>query len=149
MTTPESITVSLEMAKKLKASGWPQKDYFLCSCCCFAQVEFIEPEPDTGWWRCSECWLEDDGISCPTADEILRRLPGIILTMESPCVLEAHFYPTLAPPHVTVGYMAAGLNETGWRTWKGKMLCEEADTLANAAAAMTCYLADNNLLPPL
>lgn len=128
--TPESITVSLEWAKKLKEVGYPQGE------CTF-------------WWQNSYCPIENayvdnvvpfetrknefgvKYIAAPTAEQILRRLP---------CVPSD--FPLTIARYSTGGYYIDYSPENS-----DKQQVIEADTLANAAAAMYCYLAENNLLP--
>lgn len=72
-----------------------------------------------------ESFPEDDHIAAPTAEEILRRLPSAVIS----------FLPFEKSPWMVM------VNEAGHD------VCET--TLANAAAACYCYLAENKLLPPL
>lgn len=77
-------------------------------------------------------------VSCaaPTAEEILRRLPGRIDANGMTGILK------IKVPYATwfiVGY--TGHHE------EGSTLVTSPPNLANAAAAMYCYLAENGLLP--
>jgi hypothetical protein len=66
--TPESITVGLEWAKKLKEAGWPQDQ---------SQFHWLRrgDQWDVSFWREGGRLGFDEGIASPTAEEILRRLP--------------------------------------------------------------------------
>lgn len=142
MNNPESIVVSLEMAKRLKEAGFPQDE----------EMEF--------WWMFEEAEDPDDQWAClgqdsdyffnrktdfaaPTAEEILRRLPAEFKE-------EPKWKDGIGETWKLGMYK---LRESFW--WVGygypDMLrtkhTETAKTLANAAAAMYCYLAENSLLP--
>jgi hypothetical protein len=137
MATPESITVSLDWAKELREAGWPQQESSL-----YTWVQKGKDEED---W--SESFLELSSIcwrlvrvdtfhpdflcAAPTAEEILRRLPPLIINSNVPY----HLDPTKKL------YMVSYDDEN----LTGKV--EHGDSLANAAAATYCYLAECNLLP--
>lgn len=135
-TTPPTITVSLDWAKKLREAGWPRLGSIF-------------------WWRCytskgmdSETWVLEtidrywphaDGrrytysepLAAPTAEEILRRLPKFIT--EDGMVHRRHVHWDYGDNRVEYG--------------RNHVYCADAESLANAAAAMYCYLAEQNLLP--
>lgn len=137
---PESIVVSLEMAKKLKEAGWRQSSNGIGN---FGSPTLIEDltrgdgglsgryfkwcqRPD-GEIYLGTMWDNYANIAdAPTAEEILRRLPSWEAFMNQ--------------GHYGVRCKVTGLKE-GDR--KGFI----ADTLANAAAAMFCHLSKHNLLP--
>jgi len=157
---PSSIVTSLELSKKLKEAGWPQ-EYDDDSC--------TLPHPDHGTYFCWEneerpctsfacnCgkthgkWKvnkrEDNNFNpffaAPTVEEVLRKLPPTMLRKNGN-TYSLHF-------------QRKNLFEDGWevsyyRVKDGMELAPAtlpafADTLANAAAAMFCYLAEHNLLP--
>lgn len=148
MSKPESIAVSLEMAKKLKAAGWPQED---------SVFHWQWHEDDGEWpsfsapseWSCyqMEASLDDyddgDCFAAPSAEEILRRLPEKFTHGEPYCLYAAITFR---------GHTLGNGWYVGYRNFaEGKAHPEidgqDADTLANAMAKMYCYLADNKLLP--
>lgn len=152
MTQPDDITVSLEMARKLKEAGWPQYDngaagffwlypHYIVP---FFDDEYHPKERDWSlkYWesgmphhKCIE--IDHPGfLRAPSAEEILRRLPRRLA-----------FDGELEGKWICVNSDA---DRKGWKI--GYLDCRqvpviEDDTLANAAAAMWCYLAENGLLP--
>lgn len=131
MTSPQSIVVSLEWAKKLKESGWPHGGYFAWYIYPDLPPDQREPgvpEPheevekhhDKGWK------VKLEHYRAPTAEEILRRLPPIINKTR---VLE------IMPSHPDEWRIEYGSSHTLWEK-----------TLANAAASMYVHLSENNLL---
>lgn len=125
-----NITVSLEKAKNLKEAGWMEPTEFV------GHIEEVNIDGDCdfiithrgakGVWRNkgeSELWF-------PTAEEILRELPQIISDK----------------------YMTIFKDGDSWLVEYNTIpqspdsFYKDADTLANAAASMYCYLSDNNLL---
>lgn len=146
MNTPESLVTSLHWSKELQKAGWPQGQSIIVhsttsdgysnhSC----HVRLDPGHPNFG----SPFYLE---WAAPTAEEILRRLPHEIEQTKSDddsSVLQCG--PT---PNGKLG--------RDWHVWywdfgygdiPDRKLLYTADTLANAAAAMYCYLAENGLLP--
>ncbi len=156
---PESITVSLEMAKKLQESGW------MANPTIFSWGKTMEGEwtilkPGTEWFLTGfEHYCEGimegkpielkDHLAAPTAEEILRELP--------PHRIDAKKNGDV------VGYdlyckqcFGVDAMEGRWKVWYFRFRdgCElaplgmpqYADTLANAAAEMWIYLKENNLL---
>jgi len=129
MTTPESITVSLEYAKKLKEAGWPQEAVWYwpvhyVNGHIFALATETHPRSENNAL---------DYFAAPTAEEILQRLPEYVGTQ---------FWSIIAEGHVRDGRKVMGYTiyyPTKHEEW--------SDTLANAAAAMYCHLAENGLLP--
>ncbi|CAN5475199.1 hypothetical protein BH11PLA2_BH11PLA2_29810 [soil metagenome] len=131
MTTPESITVSLDWAKKLKDAGWPQEN----------GLHYWH-----GWEGDKNTFLRaTDGrvgtinafhqmFAAPTAEEILRRLPEYLTDGE------LRYYLNLFPAWV-IRYSYPD-DEMG-----SIIKCHNRDSsLANAAAAMWCNLAEQKLL---
>jgi hypothetical protein len=141
----ESIVTSLEWSKKLKEAGFPQEAwahyrknnptdrdddaYFFFG---FGD-EFERPKPQ---------WEFDDWIAAPTAEEILRRLPKKIVQVPKFSYGDPEVLMLTANMTTNdlwyVRYLSSKLQQYG----------EADESLANAAAAMYCYLAENNLLPP-
>lgn len=137
-----AITVSLEWAKKLKEAGleqgitignWrPSTNDF------YRKQQQYEIHFTSGSYR------NEKSFDAPTAEEILRRLPEAI---KYP-VRNAIEYELFIRPF-------DDLDERHWEVIYAKdidnvdntPLHETTGTLANAAAAMYCYLADNKLLP--
>ena len=121
MNNSEQITVSLEVAKKLKAEGWPHKNHYFYydtskELADHEEVLIIIPEP-------SEYY---GGLAAPTVEEILKVLPSSI-----------QVYRTRARENGwTCAYAVQGI------LLKGK---SGADVTAN----MWLHLKANNLLPPI
>ncbi len=129
MTTPESITVSLDMARKLKNAGWLQSE---------SHFIFIHSDADTKLWSRWNTGGEPRGgyidgsmsWAAPTAEEILRRLPAEV--DDESLYVSSQRYNGLWVVYYGV---------------HGERHQHLDDTLANAAAAMYCYLAEQKLLP--
>ena len=144
MTTPEQITVSLEVAKRLKAEGWGQD----VSSHHWTYWEDTEDEEVNEWilWAgvTFETYVAEfdpvkelkDHLAAPTAEEILRGLPkkmdGAYLPMWLQILPDGDEW--------KVEYACHPELIDRMEVWK------EADTLANAAAEMWIYLSTNNLL---
>lgn len=132
-SAPESICVSLEWAKKLKEASWPQDSLW------FWVHHYIPNENRGMTWEIFER-DEDDRVNehcaAPTAEEILRRLPSKIEKAKAVSVLEIQ---SLHTGGFAVYYANVHDKEISIRPCDG--------SLANAAAAMYCYLSENNLLP--
>jgi hypothetical protein len=129
MTTPETITVSLDWAKKLKEAGWPQVESFFEWRTPIRQKTrlHVRTERDIGM-----------GIAAPTAEEILAKLPVFVRKGNRSYRLELAKY---LNPAFRVNYQKEGANNslTGADiTYK---------SLANAAAKVYCHLAEQKLLP--
>lgn len=121
---PEEIVTSLDWSKKLEEAGWPQDQSIF-------------------WWKyevtfSGNFWMvgqrphkDAEKFAAPTAEEILRRLPKEELTIR----------------HRNSLWMIDFLrfDENGNKTHS---YIFEGDTLANAAAACYCYLAEQKLLTP-
>lgn len=122
--TLESIVTSLEISKKLDAAGYPQKESI--NYWCFLNTE--EEPIVVGLKR-----PKDDEIAAPTAEEILRRLPGKIT---GPLYLDVQFKGE--PRKWRVAFCGSQ-----------SIYLELEDSLANAAAQMWIYLKENNFLPSL
>lgn len=135
MSNPESITVSLEWAKKLSKCGWPEDDDM------FMYVKYVNM-PSWDLQLTKDAQLED-GVSvlfaAPTAEEILRRLPESLYWEGADSKLTTLRIRSWAG-RWSIEYRD---NKTNHRNHH-----ENQDTLAAAAAAMWCYLAENKLLPP-
>ncbi|HEV7278874.1 MAG TPA: hypothetical protein VGN57_01570 [Pirellulaceae bacterium] len=150
MNSPESITVSLDWSRKLKEAGWPQgADSSL-----FSWIE--------GWhgaeWPDGRPFEKDvyyrnfaidildsyfhegtTGVSfaAPTAEEILQRLPQELRRDEFGREWHLSCWPIGS--YWRLCYASADM--------KIEQHHERGESLANAAAAMYCYLAENKLLP--
>lgn len=141
LMTPESIVTSLELSRKLKDAGywestahwwiypnekhpdWPSKPFLITE---FERDHYHQEED-----------VYDQLIAAPTAEEILRKLPDSVDT------------------DIDVEILGMGRNDDGnWIVWYS---CDDTthnqtpvrieNSLANAAAAMYCYLAEQKLLP--
>ena len=135
-TGPESIVTSLDWSKKLKEAGWPQDDSYLFWC-----RHPISPEPNE--WELGKsiiaCLYPDtEFFAAPTAEEILRRLPRYLASTGG---LNMTLTITPYADKWTVEYL---LPELGY---DNSVLPQTHVSLANAAAAMYCYLAEQKLLP--
>jgi len=154
-STPLAITVSLEWAKKLKAAGWDQSDslfyWFMPEGrpiegrpIMVGQIVEYQAEPKGAEHNPSGLaqfiyyptgWLPEASIAMPTAEEILRRLPDWCYAKKSsfgPC---EHWIVLDQDGHVRTPAECRHIPVT------------EHDTLANAAAAMFVFLAEQKLSP--
>lgn len=138
----ESIVVSLENAKKLMEAGFPQFDGIfqwkqsMMTAWLILRAEVRDEMFDP---RCFDNLMETANLkqyfAAPTAEEILRRLPRFVQSDEM------------------AGRLATVLDDG--RTWmvayfstgQGHRGATEDESLANAAAAMYCYLAEKLLQP--
>lgn len=120
MSNPESITVSLEWAKKLKAAGWPTNEgifrWLISEGISQLSTGYIVAINDDRYS------YDSTDLPAPTVEEILRRLPCAKLFSSGK------------------GQYAAVLE--GQNTHNA--ILEES--AADAAAAMWLYLKENNLL---
>jgi hypothetical protein len=131
MTLPESIVTSLKWSQKLGEAGWPQKN---------ALYYWHKRRSRLGYWglqteRSIQQYLKYTKthkahqlfFAAPTAEELLRRLPTTINGRQL--------------------MVLAGKYD--WRVayYYDPVPAQDADTIANAAAAMYCYLAEHDLLP--
>jgi hypothetical protein len=144
MNTPESITVDLEHAKKLKAAGWPQEDSVMCWCVC-------KPETDCFVWKRSGTEHKTD-FAAPTAEEILRRLPDyIVIPVNAPHKHE-HRFLKINKDSTGMGngyqdfFYVLGYGPVDHGFIPPEWSCSDR-SIANAASAMYCYLAAHKLLP--
>lgn len=133
MQNPESITVSLEWAKKLQTAGWPHGGYFAWYI--YPDLppdqrepgveqphEDLEKHHDKGWK------VKLEHYRAPTAEEILQRLPTFVIFNNNG----------------KFGIQCKKNEMNGYN----KNVEFMNDSLANATAAMWIYLKENNLLPP-
>lgn len=133
----DSITTSLEMCKKLKEAGWPQDGTeFFWRTSVGLDAEIIWDKGHVGGWN-------KYFYAAPTAEEILRRLPKKIVQVPKFSYGDPEVLMLTANMTTNdlwyVRYLSSRIQQYG-----------EADaSLANAAAAMYCYLSENKLLPPL
>lgn len=175
MSTPENIVVSLDWAKKLKEAEWPQGESVfwwwedllkgqptalvdslpkslprktLSAQACNGNNDGNDPMIDelheparTGKDYEDDCPAFDwkhRYTAAPTAEEILRRLPGNLMMAGEGYDAYLQF--------LKLGDYKWILTYMGKTEPKGQPMKKE-DSLANAAAAMYVYLADNKLLP--
>lgn len=146
MSTPESIVVSLEWAKKLKDAGWPQGNYAEDVRSHFYWYNTIDGLNN---WKIIS--LEDIRgliskfeIAAPTAEELLRRLPEYFDDAEMRDGIYKRFW-------------LVAQKDGNWTVCYSDGHCQikkgigpmriTGDTLANAAASMWIFLKENNLLP--
>lgn len=158
MTTPETITVDLENAKKLKAAGWQYE----------SQWYWVTHYLDLGgselpamlvlnqgeshdfhqfYWPEEECTASrtENYYAAPTAEEILRRLPVYFSHGEEKRVIRM--------VRDKDGRYSVFHESYAIKTSLGELpyydvpKIQKYDILANAAAAMYCYLAEHSLLP--
>ena len=149
---PSSIVTSLEWSKKLKEAGWNQKQPN------FLWVEFFNTSSTVPKERLSSLIRIDEWHGCdceqpykdrsylkslsryaaPTAEEILRRLPMDRVRLGQ---------------YFMMNVPKKGDSGNRWYVSYKKYVSREdtheehGDTIANAAAAMFCYLAEHKLLP--
>jgi hypothetical protein len=139
VSTAESIVVSLERAKELRDAGWPQS----------SKGSVYAWREDVAGWGIAQMYQDENvewegHISAPTAEEILRRLPLSIERAKDGNVRVGFL---CVRPVATGGWAVIYRRRTGATGRSTKIADVCADTLANAAAAMYVYLAENNLLP--
>lgn len=137
-TGPGAIVVSLEWARRLHTAGWPLLESVFVwtnrtgTFVLVDQQEFLNPQY-TAWQY----------FAAPTVAEILVRLP---LQIHGRTLVIGHS--NVAGDHVApLGWL---VRYCGWDAEGQKPLpayVGQADTLANAAAALYCYLAERGLLP--
>ena len=137
MSTPSTITVSLEWAKKLKEAGWPQSE----------PLHYWHRNVGQ-WYVYAKDFSEHDfnmvdganfpaDVAAPTAEEILRRLPYEIMD-------EGEAFELVIAPRRHGGWNVFYTHENGENRCAA---LEKEDSLANAAAAMWVYLKEHDLLP--
>ena len=141
-----SITVSLEWAKKLEMAGWPQNENRYETTCFY-----WNHKKNADWWiGDADGWRRnlpfiDKSLSAPTAEEILRELPP-----EAPHPDIEHtgyFLEIVRVERPTENWQVQYRERESWRLWDSPEP-QSADTLVNACAKMYVYLAENNLLNP-
>jgi len=137
--TPSEITVSLEWAEKLQVAGWPQEQ---------SVFYWQWYEDDREWptwdgnseWYCDHMHVSldeyDDGqcYAAPTAEEVLRKLPAHIQDDRMAILRMGDTYGVYYLHH-----------ESGYVDERRHLRL--SDTLANAAASMFVFLAEQKLLP--
>lgn len=146
--TPETITVGLEWAKKLKEVGWTQESYFWwsergeMSCLIDPQREEVYAKLHKGFDRWKPMYV------APTAEEILERLPKFVSAKEilrDSTAEDLNYFLTCTngrnPTEWIVMYRANDMETADYAT------CNES-SLANAAAACWIYLKEHSLLTP-
>jgi len=122
MTDPQSITVSLEWAKKLQKAGWK-----------FPAYMYFQP-PGHTW---------EEKIPAPTAEEIFRRLPqDVIFHHELGDMEKRLFIRRFGKAEWIVFYCSADNVDIDMC-----YLSFSDISLANACAAMYVCLSDSKLLP--
>lgn len=130
---PEEIVTSLDWSKKLEKAGWHNETF----------LSWLQ-EKDGSWYldntggyvfgRDSEPWY-----FAPTAEEVLRRLPKILEGKD-----KWNLKLTVTP--YADRWSIDFLRHDGRHDPLSRSTTE--DTLANAAAAMFCCLAEQKLLTP-
>ena len=140
MNEPQSITVSLEWAKKLKEAGWPQVTP-QNPASLFYWAHFIGLEEPALVYASKVEMIRFDEfeilLSAPTADEILRRLPNdLTLKNEKEGAKSCPLRIGKFEKRWDVRYFLRGTN-----------FLFLDDSLADACAEMWCYLSANKLLP--
>lgn len=130
-TTPSAITVSLEWAKKLKEVGWEQG--ITIGNWRPSTNDFYRKQQQYEIHFTSGIYRNEKSFDAPTAEEILRRLPAAFKTN----LLNVGKY---TPNDWVVSYFDPA-NAAAFMPYFND------PSFANAAAAMYCYLAENNLLP--
>lgn len=139
MPEVNSITVSLEWAKKLCKCGWKYQDVFVWTFVSGSVTRGSKPKwrlISNNKWSINQRFRNTSHKSrrwflpAPTAEEILRNFPLVYIYI----ALDVDGY-------WTIEYTDAHNPTSGFRN-----SCRQ-DSLANAAAAMFVYLYENNLLP--
>ena len=141
MTTPESIVTSLDWSRKLKGAGfnpWPLHEWFVGP---VGPPLVIESQYNG----------DTRSYPAPTAEEILRRLPPFIIDGKRNGDTVTYDL------HVQAVSGMEAMSGAKWKLWYFRVRdgielaplgnYSYADSLANAAAAMYCYLAEQKLLP--
>lgn len=128
--TPQSICVSLDMAKKLKEAGWEQAGGWF----------WYERHDENEWSLCDghDCSGEpdEDLICAPTAEEILRELPSVIeYRAQVDGILKKR----------VLKIIPTSTNE--WDISYESIMNQVNPSLAGAAASIWIYLKENSLLP--
>lgn len=135
MVNAESITVSLEMAKKLKEAGWEQKDcshYWTDKEICVS--EFQANVSDTKLIGLAE-------TAAPTAEEVLRELePSIEVGGE-------RLYLLISDDRDWIGDESWDICYSKDRLLGGDVWVRHKQGFAGACAKMWIHLKENNLLP--
>ena len=152
--TPESLVVSLDLARQLKEAGWEQEESIFWL--------FWSDTHDEGWIEYGSIHSFDSGaksmykrgavFAAPTAEEILRRLPKHLNAFGQHGRLTVQFGLSQSQWQPCVGYIHHKSNNwifQGDNYQDGMMYFVDTDSLANAAAQMWLYLKKNNLLPSL
>ncbi len=129
-TSPESIVVSLEWAKKLKKAGWPQAGGF------YYRI-YIKDIGHRLHYGCVYHILRKkfDEIAAPTAAELLQQLPVDVM-------IDGKEY------RIEMLKRHGEKSDKYYVNLRYYRECIEfiADSLADAAAACFCYLAGHKLL---
>lgn len=138
LSGPDAIVTSLDWSKKLKEAGWPQESTFFWARAARLDEWEVVIDAEISWIGndnikgsgCGCCERDDelaDKFAAPTAEEILRRLPRTVGEAE----LALNHGPIDGEPWYIFYPGVRGIRDF---------------SLANAAAAMYCYLAENKLL---
>lgn len=129
MTTPESLVVSLDMAKRLKEAGWKERTIFSATVTDNLVAMILTPTKghDLGNYPVGDPNTSEI-LMFPTAEEILRRLPQLV-------------------NHFGLLVCRSQDNESWEVNYMGGYKPMSDPSLANAAAAMWLYLKENNLFP--
>lgn len=143
--TPESITVSLAWAKKLKEAGWPQESLFAWYIREPLRPDQIEPGVDTRtefvYQRVSRGWMKTlEHFSAPTAEELLRKLPPQVMVGGE--MLHLNIFDDrdwIGEQSWDLGYSASGMSGD-------PLHVRSKDSFVDACAKMYCLLSEQKLL---
>jgi len=154
--TPESITVSLDLAKQLKEVGWEQQGTQFWWCVTVKPYVTFNPQGVFAPHEKRIGIIHGGLFAAPTAEEILRRLPpSVPMKSDFPNMEDDSRNPTVyLPLRIKCGAPKRGSITPRWMVLYRDEMNEPAcigvqieDTLADAAARMYCYLSSHNLLP--
>lgn len=126
-------TVSLDLAKQLKANGFPQETYFYITFDKFENQEKLK-QYSPAYLPADKKHIPDDWYAAPTADEILDVLKDYIIVKRSNGELE-----------ISVNWCVNDDSEEGFHMDDHKIVGKNT-SLAEAAGEMYLYLKKSNLL---
>lgn len=135
-SSPESIVVSLDLAKQLKEAGWPQEDSVL-----YWNADITHGEAVRVSLGIKRKSMYEENIAAPTCEEVLRRLPPALELEGKCCTIDC-----TKEIHISGG-IDKGKWLVGYEDCVDYSYYQIADTLVNAAAQMWLYLQSHNLLP--
>ena len=147
MILSSSITVDLAHSKLLKEAGWEQLSSHFCWCILDNMPETLETvEYQKGWLKLFGTKERKKFFDCPTAEEILRRLPEEVVIEKNYLELRItkNDMPLTGSTWI-IEYWRTALHDQDFALLGHE---EESSSLANAAAAMFVFLSKNKLLKP-